>query len=141
MLILVLICTKNLWYHGMPNDKFVDFGFVVFKILSSVYSEIDSFTLLDICSFFSWLNTLLRTFSTGRRDTLYSLISEMITHWKPVLKPCSSKWEVFPPSNLWSFNLKVQLGVFRPPSYWNVEENLLKSNYSSGVLENFFSSI
>ena len=31
----------------MSNDQFVDFNFVAFKILSSVYSEIDSFA----CSF------------------------------------------------------------------------------------------
>lgn len=35
----------------MSNDQFVDFGFALFKILSSVYSKTDSFTLLDACSF------------------------------------------------------------------------------------------
>lgn len=86
----------------MSNDQFVDFGFVVFKILSSVYSEIDSFTVLDTCDFgsFSWLSTLLRTFSIDRKDTLCSLISEMNTPWKPVPKLCSSKLEGFFPASL-----------------------------------------
>lgn len=54
LLILVLICIKNLGHHGMSNDQFGDFCFVVFKILSSVYSELDSFTVLDTCDFGSF---------------------------------------------------------------------------------------
>ena len=48
LLVLVLICIKNLGHHGMSNDQFGVFCFVVFKISSSVYSEIDSFTVLTL---------------------------------------------------------------------------------------------